>query len=188
MNQPRPFKKIIVILTVVSLLLFVAMYFVYAEIRSKNEKVSAVEQDLSQKNTRYEYLVYMQKLVKDIENDIKKIDDSIVPKSGDVGFIEKIESLAKNQGLSISIESLNLTSDPKAESSPVATLKIKATVDGAWSNIYLFASEIESLPIKIKVNRFSLKNKDEIPADKSKMGGLGKDWRGSFEISVLEYK
>ncbi len=188
MSQSQPFKKIIILLSAVSLSLFIAMYFVYVEIRSKNEKVSSVEQDLSQKNTRYDYLVSMQKLVKDIEVDIKKIDESIVPKSGDVGFIEKIESLAKKNNLNIQIESLNLTSDPKAENSTVSTLKIKASVDGSWLNMYMFVSEIESLPIKIKVNRFSLKNKDEIPADRTKMAGLGKEWRGSFEISVLEYK
>lgn len=188
MKQSGSFKKIIAILSLVSLSLFVAMYFVYVEIRAKNQKVSTVEQDLSQKNTRYEYLVSMQKLVKDIEGDIKKIDDSVVPKSGDVAFIENIESLARKNNLKIVIESLNLVSDPKAESSPVATLNIKANIEGLWSDMYLFVSEIESLPVKVKVSKISLKNKDEIPADKTKMAGLGKEWRGSFEISVLEYK
>lgn len=188
MNQGRPFKKIIVVLSMFSVLLFVAMYFVYAEIRSKNEKVSTVEQDLSQKNTRYDYLLSMQKLVKDSEADIKKIDDSVVAKSGDVAFIEQIESLAKNHNLNISIESLNLTSDPKLENTSIATFKIKASVDGLWSDIYMFTSEIESLPIKVKINKFSLKNKDEIPSDRTKAVGLGKSWRSSFEISVLEYK
>ncbi len=187
MNQSKPFKKIISVLVLVSVLLFVAMYFVYAEIRSKNLRVSEVEQDLSQKNTRYDYLLSMQKLVKDSENDIKKIDDSIVPKSGDVLFIETIENLAKSHNLTITIESLNLTSDPKLESN-VATFKIKASVEGLWSDLYLFASEIESIPVKVKINKFSLKNKDEIPADKTKIANMGKSWRGSFEISVLEYK
>ncbi len=188
MNQPRPFKKIIIVLSIICLSLFAIMYFVYAEIRSKNQKVSSVQQDLSQKNTRYDYLVSMQKTVMDIEMDIKKINDSIIPKSGDVAFIEKIESLAKNRDLNIQIESLNLVSDPKAGSSTVATLKIKASVDGVWSNMYLFASELESLPVKIKVNKFSLSNKDKIPSDKTKIAELGKEWKGSFEISVLEYK
>lgn len=187
MNQTKSFKKIIILLVLICISLFMVMYFVYVEIRSKNLNVSKVEQDLSQKNTRYDYLLSMQKLVKESEVDIKKIDNSIVPKSGDVAFIEKIESLAKNHDLSISIESLNLTSDIKNDSS-IATLRIKATVEGLWLNMYLFASELESLPIKIRINKFLLKNKDELPTDKTKLGSLGKVWRGSFEISVLEYK
>lgn len=187
MNQSKPYKKIIVALSIASLLLFAGMYFVYAEIRSKNQKVAEVERDLSQKNTRYDYLLSMQKLVKDSEVDIKKIDDSVIAKSGDVAFIEKIESLAKSYSLTIDIESLNIVVDPKSDSN-IATFKIKASVDGAWSNIYLFSSELESLPIKVKVNKFLLKNKDEIPADKTKIGNLGKNWKGSLEISVLEYK
>jgi hypothetical protein len=188
MSQARSFKKIIALLTILSLVLFAAMYFVYMEIKSKNEKVSSVEQDLTQKNTRYDYLLSMQKLIKDSEVDIKKIDDSIVAKSADVAFIEKIESLAQSHDLDIQIESLNLSSDPKAENTSVSNFRIKANIEGLWGNIYLFISEMESLPIKVKINKFSLKNKDEIPTDKTKLAGLGKNWRGSFEISVLEYK
>ena len=92
------------------------------------------------------------------------------------------------QNLNIQIESLNLTSDPKAESSSVSTLKIRARVEGLWADVYAFASKIESLPVKIKVNKFSLENIDKIPVDRSKIEGIGKEWRGSFEISVLEYK
>lgn len=188
MKQSKFYKEIIVGLTLTSLALFGLMFFVYAEIRSKNEKVSMIEQNLSQKNTRYDYLVSMQDLLKQSEENIKKIDSSIVQKTGDVSFIESLEKKARDYNLEVEIESLNLVHDSKNPNSTVATLNIKANVQGLWSNVYLFLSDIESMQYKIKINKFSLKNKDEIPVDRTKTLGLGKNWQGSFELSVLEYK
>lgn len=188
MNQASFLKKVIAFLSLVSLALFGAIYFVYQEIKIKNEKVSSVEQDLSQKSTRYDYLLSTKKLIENIELDIKKIDNSVVGKSGDVAFIEDLELLAKSNGLKIEIESLNLENDSKNASSTITTLKVKAKTEGDWVGMYSFVSEIESLPIKIKINRFALITEGELTSSQAKPVDQNKNWQGSFEISVLKYK
>lgn len=184
--QPAIFKKVIGFLGLVSLVLFGAIYFVYNQIKSKSEKIAIVEHDLSQTNNRYDYLVSTQRLISDIAPQIEKASNSIVSKNGDVSFIENLESLAKSYNLQIQIDSLNIAVDSKAGSSTPATLKIKAKTEGSWTNSYLFLSEIESMPIKIKINRFAFDADEDIPSDGSKISV--KTWKTSFEISVLKYQ
>lgn len=188
MEQGKLFKKIIIVLSLSVIILFGAIYFVYAEIRSKNQKIFSFEQELQMKNNKYDYLVSMQKLVENIEPDIQKINNSIVSKSGDVGFIENLEAMARSHDLDIKIDSLNLVSDPKAPQSTLNTLKIKAKADGSWSNVYIFLSELESSPFKIKIDKFAIISGEELVLDSTKAGSPSKKWQTSFEISVLEYK
>jgi organic radical activating enzyme len=186
MEQSGLFKKILVILSLVSLLLFVAIYYVYRDIRIKNETILTVEQDLFSKNTRHEYLTSLQKLFESIEPKINKVESTIVPSGGEVAFIEDLEALARGLNIDITIDSLNLATDPKIASSTLSTLRVRAKYSGAWSNMYRFISEIESLKNKIKINRITLSNQEELTATRS--ANTHKNWQGVFEISVLEYK
>lgn len=188
MNQSKLYKKIIVGLSIGASLLFSVIYFVYSDIREKNGKISLIEQELLSQNNKYDHSISMQKLVKSIEPDIRKINSSIIPKSGDVDFIEELESVAKGHNLSIKIDSLSLVSDTKIASSSVNTLKIKANAEGTWSNVYIFLSELESLPYKIKINRFTIVNSDDLALDGTRVVNQGNKWQVTFEISVLEYK
>ncbi len=186
MEQSGLFKKIIVILSLGSLLLFGVIYYVYSDIKTKNETILTVEQDLSSKNEKHEYLMSLQNVVESIDPEVQKIENSIVPKAGDVAFIEELEALGRSSGLVVEIDSLNLASDPKISSSTFTMLKVKVRASGAWSDVYEFASIMESLKYKIKVNKFTLSNKEELTAIRSQT--TNKDWQGIFEISVLEYK
>lgn len=186
MNQSGLFKKIIGALSLTSIVLFGAIYFVYNQIKTKNEKILNIEQDLLSKNTKHDYLISLQKLVESIDPEIKKVESSFIPKGGDVAFIEELELLARNSNLNVEIESLNLTSDPKNDSSPLATLKVKAKASGLWSDIYKFIYEMESLKYKIKINKFSIFNKQELTSIRDIK--QNNEWQINFEISVLEYK
>ncbi len=186
MDQSRLFIKIIGVLALSSLSLFGVIYFVYIEIKEKNEKILTVDQDISTQNSKRDYLVLAQKLIEDIEPDIAKINNSIVNSNGDVAFIENLESIARSYNLSIQIESLTIENDPKNESNPVSTLKIKAKIDGSWANAYVFLSELESLPFKLKINKFNFISSGEVLSVDKTSSNIG--WQALFEISVLKYK
>lgn len=180
-------KKVISILGIITVLLFVAIYFVFNEIRLKNEKIAVVEHDLSEKNNRFDHLLSMQNLISNIEPDIEKLNQSIVSKNGDVDFIESLESMARFYNLSIKIDSLTLVSDPQASSSTPLTLKLKATTVGSWTNSYLFFSEIESMPFRIKIEKSSIfVNNDAVVTDTTQ--ATNNTWKGTVELSVLKYQ
>ncbi len=187
MEKPNLHLKLIGTLSLIAIMLSIAIYFMYHDIKSKNESILQVENNLSFKNTEYDYLVSMQNFIMESESEIAKINSSIISKDGEVAFIENLESRARSYNLKIEIDSLNLASnDTKTASSTVSTLKIKASAEGSWANIYKFISEVESLPERIKINKISLSYRGDL-LDQT-IPEQNKIWGASFEVSVLKYQ
>lgn len=179
------FKKILILLLVITTLFFIGYYFLYQDIKAKNEHISVLSEELLSKSNRQEYLKSTSKMIEDIRPDIEKINNSIVAVGGDVDFIENLESLARSNGLSIDISSLTFEDDKVLAASNTTKFKIKAKTVGGWAGSYAFLSEIESLPFKISINSFVINN---IPDKASEKVVPGKDWLSTFEIVVLKYK
>ncbi len=187
MRGLRSFKIILIVMAICSFSIFVADYFLFRDIKIKNEHISSLENDLSLQDKRQEYLVSTQKLVKSVEQDIANINNSIIPKQNDVKFIEGIETMAKDNNLKIEINSL-FTQNDEVASTTATILSMKVKTTGGWSGTYKFLAEIESLPFKIKIGNMTMYS--------SNIGGDGavvakktaSVWEGSFDIKVLEYK
>ena len=180
MKNQDHFKKILIVLSLCVFGLFVVIYFVFADIKQKNENISTLENDLSLKTKQQQYLVSMQRTVKNADSDISRINNSIIGAGEDVQFIESLESIAKNNGLTINIDSLVFEDSTLPKSSSMTTLKVRAKTSGGWLGTYKFLGQIESMPLKIKINNFGFTNTvDETNA---------KVWQSIFEISILKYK
>jgi hypothetical protein len=187
MNTKKSFKITLVVLGIIVLGFLGIYYFVYRDIKTKNEHISSLTQQLDFQSGRQEYLLSTQRMIQNLNSDMEKINNSIIGTDGDVTFIEDLENRAKNNGLEIEIESLAVEEDKAFSASGVTTLKLKAKTKGNWSGTYTFLSTLESLPFKIKVNNFALKN------DTSSLSPEGVQvyspiWQSSFEITALKYK
>ncbi|MCX6702052.1 MAG: hypothetical protein NTX96_02560 [Candidatus Zambryskibacteria bacterium] len=182
-------KITLVVLTIVIIVIFMMCYFVYKDIKYKNQNHHIILSDLSFQNNKQDYLISTQKTMDDLAPDIKLINSSIISKEGDVGFIENLESIAKENSLSIEIDSLIFDNGLKPTSSSTDVLKIKAKTEGSWSNSYTFLARLESLPFKIKIDKFSLTS---IPV--GIVSGTNENyvssgnWQSVFEIDVLKSK
>lgn len=188
MYSNQPFKFTMSVLSLIVAALFVLGYFMYRDIRNKNEHISNLEQRLSLKSDKQSYLISTQTVLQNSKPDISRIENSIISKDGDVRFIENIESLARNSGLSITIDSLNSSDISEAVSGEVVGLKIKAKTEGNWAGTYRFLAELESLPVKVKIDRFGLSNTGSQAITTSKISNSGNSWQSNFEIFVLKYK
>ncbi len=179
----------LIMLGVVTLGVLSSYYFIYRDIKSKNEHISSLIQQLDFQSSRQEYLVSTQRMIENLNSDMTKINDSIVSKDGDVEFIENLENRAKNKGLTINIESLNVEDDPTSTASSITKLKLSAKTKGSWDGTYTFLSELESLPFKIKIEKFSIVNESRSEVlDGKQTYTYSPDWKTSFEIVVLKYK
>lgn len=176
-------KKIIYFLILVVLCLCGVYYFVFSDIKSKNENISKLSNELSFQMKTYEYMAEMQRAVNDADEDITLVDNSIIPADGDVEFIENLELIAKNNGLTITIDSLVFEEEASVKDASMTVLKVKAKTEGGWTGTYKFLSQIESMPLKIKINNFGLVTDkgDEVEKTSS-------PWKSSFEILLLKYK
>lgn len=178
--------KIIATLSVIVAVFFAAQYFFYKEIKNKNEKISEQKQEIEFQDRSKSYLVSVQKMLESISSDIEDINRSIVPQGGEVAFIENIESLAKENGLEVNISSLVLNDNPALNPANVTEFRLSIRTSGSWSGTYTFLREIESLPVKIKIERFKLSSSLQEDALNSKK--QVSVWGGDFSLVVLKYK
>lgn len=188
MYSIQTLKKILVALGILILIIFTSYYFIYREVRFRDETYQTLLRDLSFQDAKQEYLISTQKTIDGLMLDINHINDSVVSKDGDVEFIETLEAIAKESGLSIEIDSLVLSNDPTLTPHSVDVLKIRAKTRGSWEGSYLFLSRLESLPLKLKIDSFGLSNilVDVVLSNKKVV--KRSVWQSVFEISVLKYK
>jgi hypothetical protein len=169
--------------------IFVVCYFVYGDIKNKNENYNFILHDLSFQNDKQDYLASKLKTVENISAEINAIDNSIVSKNDEVGFIESLESLARENGLSIEISSLTLDNSASLASSTMNILNVKAKTSGSWLGNYTFLSRLESLPFKVKINMVGLTNSSSgAVSDVNNSNPSNDTWQSVFDIGVLEYK
>ena len=186
MNNGKSYKRILIILGFSVVGFFIAYYLLFRDIRLKNEHISILQSDLSLQTDKQGYLISAEKILHDTAPDIMRINNSIISTDGDVAFIENLESIAHDGGLTIGIDSLSFEDNPKFSSSGITIFKIKAKTDGSWIGTYKFLKQIESLPFKIKIEKFAFTNGINSGSDAGKIGR--NNWQSAFEISVLKYK
>jgi len=170
------------------LLLFILccaiFYFLYNDIKTKNINSSTTLNTLSAQKEMQDYVFSTKKLLENVVDDTEVLKSFILAKDEDVLFIEGLESVAKNNNLTIVIDSLNIENTKELAPSGVAILKVKLKVKGSWASVYRFLSLTESLPVKTKTDKFVLIKT---------VTGQGQDssasdvWEGVLDISVLKY-
>jgi Tfp pilus assembly protein PilO len=182
-------KKIIILLILIEILICVMYYFGFVNLKKKNENISVLRNNLSSQIEKQQYMFSTQKMMKNTDSDITRVNNSLIQKDEDIKFIENIEGIARGNGLIIKIDNLAFEDDPSFSSNGLTILRIKASMSGNWAGMYSFLSQIETLPSKIRIDKFALTNNaGQISTDAEKPTAPGNDWQGVFEISVLKYK
>ena len=179
-------KQTLVLFSLAVVVLSVAYYFVFMGIKNKNEHVSVLENNMASGSKNQQYLASLQKTVTEAEYNIHLVNSAVIASDGDVKFIEDLEGLAHNNGLSISIESLDLVDDPNIASTDITVLHIKIKTSGGWSGTYRFISEVESLPQKTKIQTLTMHSTvSDFGNNKKSTSAV---WSSELEIIVLKNK
>lgn len=189
MYKNNSLKKILITLSLIALFILGGYYFVFNDIINKNRHTSSLKNELSHESTKEEYVTSTKKTLEDLDPDLTRINNSIVAAGADIGFIESLETLAKENGIEITINSLSLEDDIKFITTGVNILNIKAETSGGWKGTYKFISQLESLPVKIRIKSFSLETSgSSLSTDPKKPLSAENTWKASFEMGVLKYK
>lgn len=187
MNKDKLTKNAVIILGIVSLVLLAAQVFVFRDIIKKNQNSSRLSNQVSIQDNKESYMISTGKVIQNKSDDIDRVHRSIVSSTEDVQFIESLESMAGDNNLSIEIQSLNLEENSKSTTSPITTLRISAKTKGGWTGTYKFLKQIESMPVKVRINSYSFvsnTNNSESTTTKN----FKSVWDSSVELSVLKYK
>lgn len=188
MKEKRPYKKILVLLVLIVVALFTSFYFVYEDIKTRNEHIGELNQEIASQYRINNYLLNLEKTLQNTDSDIVRINNSIIPSDGDIKFIEDLEKTAKAYGLSLSINSLVFEDGPGFSSSNIHAFRVRAETNGSWSSTYKFLAQLESMPLKVKVNSFSLSGSVQSSNPESISSKVSSVWHSVFDINVLKYK
>ncbi|MEI6843233.1 MAG: hypothetical protein WCK48_01860 [bacterium] len=188
MSHTRLLKNILIFEIILMIVIFVSYYFVFLDIKSKNENTSVLRNNLSYQIGKQQYMAEMQKTIKNSNSDISQISSMIVSKDGDVAFIESLENSARKNGLDIKIDSLTFDDNANLSAGGLTSLRVKATIKGSWLGTFTFMNELESMIYKVRVDTFALMYNTDADPSLTKKGVKSTVWQSIFEIHVLKFK
>ena len=105
---------------------------------------------------------------------IQALRDFFVAPGDEVGFIEKIEEVAKSSG--IIFEIVSLSQDKTSESSIKEDITVKIAVEGSWQAIMTFVKELEVMTFGITITNINIDASDD------------RGWSGFVEATVFREK
>ena len=177
MNKYIPTKKDLVTSIAAAIaglgVLIFSIIIVTAKVHSINQGLSEVRQVTQGMDKTY----LIKKDLADYKDQISTIDLFFLKPGDEIGFIEKLETVATTSRVKLEISSISDTKDSKkATSESVDTLTLKAHLEGGLDQIADFLKKVENLKLATSIGNVEL----------SQMTGLV--WRGDLEISVLKTK
>jgi Tfp pilus assembly protein PilO len=98
------------------------------------------------------------------ENDIKKIKNTLPSEYYQISFFTKeIERLSQNNGLTLNIK---IDSKKNEETDTVSSIKYVLEVDGSYTSISNFLTQLSKLPYHTSLNQMNIERKEGEPVGK----------------------
>jgi hypothetical protein len=111
------------------------------------------------------------------KSDIDRLMSRLVQKDGTVAFIDMVESHAKNSGVSVLVENVDVRKSA-TDVEGYQSLHLNVKTQGSWEGTYRFLSVLESLPYKITIESADIRNEVRETAT----------WDSLISIVVLQQK
>ena len=184
---------------IASIFLVILVYCIYGllfwTIKGENEKVSILSNEAKIDLQKDESLRATKVSLSNNKDSIENIDSHFLAPDGVVGFIEGLESLGREAGVSISVASVTVEADSKNKNDFKETLRLRVITTGSWSNTYYFISLLENLPLSAEIKNATL----SLPGASDKLAFTGasvssrkpaaeEKWKGEIELTVRKLK
>jgi Tfp pilus assembly protein PilO len=173
-------KNIAVVLGISTAVILIACYGLYYLTKKKVESTKTLEAQVQEYTESEDKDRALKALLTESEPNITELQSRIVAADGTVSFIEAVESLARHQNILLKVKSVNVEPYP-TQKELFEQLKLEISMEGSWENCYTFASVVENLPYKIRVQNVSFVRQGEAVKGAS-------PWAGAMSIVVLKYK
>ncbi len=176
-------RHLLIILSILILAFAAANYVFFHIIRSSGVEVSNLQQEITSLQAQ------VQEFQKYRPEDLKLLAASvtakIIPHGDFVDFIESIESNARNLGVTVEVQSVNVVPrNSEDDKDNMQILHVRLVTNGSWTQTMYFLNYLEHLPYKIAITNMGLSKGTLLPDGK----GTSDTWRGTFEITALKFK
>jgi len=176
-------KKILLVWIFISAILAVAFAFALWSIFSFDAVSTAKSIEIKDETKKGESYLFMKKDIENNKNSINRVYDYIIKSDEIVNFMQKIEDLAKENGLTPEVKSVSFEGVAGNNISNIESMRILVDVTGEWKSVEYFLEILENYPISLDIKKFSL-NKTDIVIKNKKVP----QWTGSFDFSVIKIK
>jgi Tfp pilus assembly protein PilO len=148
-------KKMFITTLVLNAIALAAYGFLFFSIKDKNETVSSILSGADKDIQQDEFLRMAKFSLMDNRENIEKLDSYFVPRDGVPDFIEFIEQLGRDSGISLSIGVVAVEPDTRNKDDFKELLRLRTEGLGQWQNLFTFLSMIENLPFRVQIDRVS---------------------------------
>lgn len=160
----------------------VAVVYVYVlhDIRVRNEHVAELESLITAETDKKAGAKFIEDGLSASAENRAKISNQFVAKDGVVSFLNAVQALGVNNGVTIKVASVSI--EPLSiASTTVETVNVSLEGVGSWAGTYRFATLLELMKRGIAINRVGFQ---KVEASATNPEG----WKSEFEIAVLKFK
>lgn len=196
MTDSQKTKKLFWIILALAFFMFAIYGFLFWNIKVKNEKASELLNTIIESGNKDQALRSIKNSLEQNKDSLNRVDSYFVNTDGAVGFIEGLEKLASDGGVSLTIGGVNNEIDTKVKNDFKEILRLRVDVSGSWANVVSFISALETLPFRVQIETVSLGLTSA--ADKLAFQSLAdtvqrkpssdERWKASFEFTVIKLK
>ena len=185
-SQPSS-KKVLIIAVLLVVCALGSYIYTFYTLMDINNKVVELAAEVSMYSETNDKLSALQFALKNAQQGMKEIDEYYVPADGAVDFISVVETLAKTEGITMSVDSVN-TFDVDAGSKDFQErLVLQLKTEGPWAETEQFLQLIENLPYNVYLEEADLSKLVILPVAGMPKPIAGR-WKGEFQLSALKLK
>ncbi|MEN9614368.1 MAG: hypothetical protein RLZZ347_675 [Candidatus Parcubacteria bacterium] len=179
MKNLRSTLGIVISLVLAVVLVGAGYYFLFQQIETVTTHTSDVQNQIEEATGREGYLLSLKTMLTDSKGEINVLDARIIPKDGEVAFLDRLEGLGRFAGVKLTTDAFGLGSVGDMSAGLFQQVGVSVSVDGSYSSVRYFLSLLETLPYSLTLSSVSLE----------RAGASGKaSWHGSFKITALIHK
>lgn len=172
------FKRILLFILATLLLFFGAAFvFLYQKINNNNQKIQQDTINLRTEANRRESLASLDRTLQKIAPERALLENYFIKSSDIIPFLNMIEKLATEAGVSAQIDSI----DTKADNSE---LTVRLKVSGGFEVIYKFLTLLENSPYELDFLSMDMRKSLSNVSDQNVKNS---NWEVVFKIQLLSF-
>jgi len=179
-------KKLLILGVFLTIAALAIYYVTFSSIKSKNENISAILNDLALETKKETLLKSIKSVAIDSAPARKKMESYFIGQDEIVKFLDFLGSLGKMSGAELEINNLGLEERAPTPAEAYQLLKLNIEAKGSFRSVYHFLTLLESVPFQINFAGVEMRTADTgVNGSKAKKNSA---WKGSFNISVFKLK
>ena len=182
-------KQLVMILSAVAVIALGLYIGIFYYILSHHGAIAELESTLQNEKGRNETLQADKRLYGEFTEAKAELANYFVAREGEVAFIEKIESLGGESGVTLEVQNFTRGELAPIKNNSWELLLLQVRARGTWQEVATLLSLIETLPVRISITNVNLTSSDGgselAPPTRSKKSAT---WEASFGIEALKAK